>query len=64
MKPTTFVICVVAGILLGWWFVIDCQRYNERYDAECLATDSEHWSLACWKRWKAEHWDKPQDEKR
>jgi hypothetical protein len=66
--------CVAIGILLGWWFVWDCQRYDDEHYrvndeiADTLSNhkklDYERWTPADWKRWKELHSDRPKDERR
>jgi hypothetical protein len=55
----TVIISAAVGILLGWWLVRDC----ERYDAEHFAVndDYQHWTLAGWNRWKELHRDRPSE---
>jgi hypothetical protein len=67
--------CAAIEILLGWWFVWDCQRYdNEHYRVNYgyqyddklhrVNDDYERWTPADWKRWKELHSDKPKNEGR
>jgi hypothetical protein len=54
-------ICVTIGILLGWWFVWDCQRYDDEHYR--VNGPYEHWTPADWKRWKELHADRPPEER-
>jgi hypothetical protein len=54
-------ICVVVGILLGWWFVVDCQRYDLRRHGD--NDDYPTWTAADWHGGKELHWDKPEEER-
>jgi hypothetical protein len=54
-----YALCVAIGLALGWWFVSDCQRYDERYLGN---DDYPTWKLADWNRWKELHWDNPEDD--
>jgi hypothetical protein len=53
---------IVIGILLGWWFVVDCERYE--YDMRRHGGNDDYptWTAADWQRWKELHWDKPPPE--
>jgi hypothetical protein len=51
------IISAAAGIFLGWWFVRDCERYDDEHFA--VNDDYQHWNLAGWNRWKELHLDRP-----
>jgi hypothetical protein len=53
-------ICAAIGLLLGWAFVSEWQRYDQERHGD--NDDYETWTLANWKRWKELHWDKPPPE--
>jgi hypothetical protein len=49
--------CIAIGILLGWWFAVDC----ERYDMHRHGGNDQWWTwtFADYQRWKELHWDRP-----
>ncbi len=55
-----YVACVAMGILLGYLFVRNCQKYDDEHFA--VNDDYERWSLAGWERWKELHPDTPEEE--